>query len=164
MAETLDRPMAALSTVPGATVIRRIRRMIFSALGAALVYSVIGAASRGGCIGGSTADGFIEVNAGPADITPSCVQLTLHPSAFMFIALVVTVIVAITLVLRPGQSEMSALRVIDRATLVMIVGTIVWAVVTQISFFAIPLDPPIPGEAFTVPFTFGHVEVDVITP
>ncbi|WP_344294554.1 hypothetical protein [Agromyces neolithicus] len=161
MPETLDRPPAAsLSTLPGATIIRRIRRMILSALAVALVYSILGTASRGGCAGGST-DGFPEVNAGPADIAPACVQLNLRPSVIVFVAIAVTVIIAITLILRPGRSEASALRIIDRAVLVMIVGTLVWAAVTMVSFFAIPLDPPRPGESFMIPFTFGDVVVDI---
>ncbi|WP_022890379.1 hypothetical protein [Agromyces italicus] len=160
MAETIDRP-ASLSTLPGATVIRRIRRMAFAALGTALVYSVIGAATRGGCVGGSTADGFMEVNGSAADITPTCVQLTLRPSWIVFVAIAVTVIVAITLILRPGRSEASALRIIDRAVAVMIAGTLAWAALTMVSFFAIPLDPPSPGEPFMIPFTLGQVEVDL---
>ncbi|GAA1780997.1 hypothetical protein [Agromyces lapidis] len=162
MPDTLDRPTAAApSTLPGAAIIRRIRGMIFSALGTALVYSMIGAASRGGCVGGSAADGFMEVNGSPADITPTCVQLNLRPSAIVFVAIAVTVIVAITLVLRPARTEASALRIIDRAVVVMIAGTLVWAALTMVSFFAIPLDPPSPGEPFMIPFTLGHVEVDL---
>ncbi|MFE6964158.1 hypothetical protein ACFVAJ_03535 [Agromyces sp. NPDC057679] len=162
MPDTLDRPAAAaLSTLPGATIIRRIRGMIFSALSTALVYSFVGTASKGGCVGGSPTDGFMEVNGSPADIAPTCVQLNLRPSAIVFVAIAVTVIVAITLVLRPGRTEASALRVIDRAVVVMIAGTLAFAALTMVSFFAIPLDPPSPGEPFMIPFTFGHVEVDI---
>ncbi|MFF2274532.1 hypothetical protein [Agromyces sp. NPDC058126] len=163
MPDTLDRPAAAaLSSLPGATIIRRIRGMIFSALGAALVYSIIGTASKGTCVGGYSGDGgYIDGSGNATDLAPTCVQLTLRPSAIVFVAIAVTVIVAITLVLRPGRTEASALRVIDRAVVVMIAATLAWAVVTQVSFFAIPLDPPSPGEPFMVPFTFGHVEVDI---
>ena len=58
MPDTLDRlPAAARSTLPGAAIIRRIRRMLLWALGMAVVYSIIGTASKGGCPGGFTGDG-----------------------------------------------------------------------------------------------------------
>lgn len=163
MPATLDRPHAApFSTLPGATIIRRIRRMIFVALGTGFVYSMVGTASKGGCQGGVTDGGFVDGHGQPTDVAPTCVNLTLHPSPIVYTAIAVTVIVALTLVLRTGRTEASALKVIDRAVIVIIAGTFAWAVLTMVSFLAIPLDPPSPGEPFTIPFTFGVVEVDLI--
>lgn len=159
MPATLDRPPAAsFSTLPGATIIRRIRRMICVALSAGLLYSMFGTATKGGCLGG----GDIATQGDPADAAPTCVNLTLHPSPIVYTAIAVTVIVALTLVLRTGRTEASALRIIDRAVIVIIASTFAWAVLTMVSFLAIPLDPPSPGEPFTIPFTFGVVEVDLI--
>ncbi|MFF2493500.1 hypothetical protein [Agromyces sp. NPDC058064] len=162
MRETLDRPPAAsLSTLPGATIIRRIRRMIFAALGTGFVYSMVGTASKGGCQGGVTDGGFVDGHGQPTEVAPTCVDLTLHPSPIVYTSIAVTVIVALTLVLRTGRTEASALKVIDRAVIVIIAGTLAWAALTMISFLAIPLDPPSPGEPFSIPFTFGFVEIDI---
>lgn len=153
MSETLDRtPAGVASPLPGATIIGRIRGMLLSALGAALGYSILGTASKRGCF-----DAVSEEAAADS----ACVNLTLHPSPIVFIAIAVTVIVAITLVLRPGRSEASALRIIDRAVDIIIAGTLAWAALTMVSFFAIPLEPPGPGEPFTIPFTFGNVDIDI---
>ena len=152
MPETIDRPPAtSLSTLPGATVIRRIRGMLLSAMGTALVYGLVGTASKGACF-----DSVSEKAAGES----SCVNLTLHPSPIVYTAIAVAVIVAITLVLRPGRSEASALKVMDRTVTVIIVGTLAWAALTMVSFFAIPMEPPGLDGTFTIPFTFGNVDVD----
>lgn len=163
MHETLDRPPAAsLSTLPGAAIIRRIRGMLLSAAGTAILYSVVSTASKGGCIGGVTGDGgYIDANGNPTDVVPMCVNLTLHPSSIVFIAIAVIVIVAIILVLRRADSESAALRMIDRAVIVIVAGTIGWAALTMVSFFAIPIDSWNGVEPFTIPFTFGNIDIDV---
>jgi len=153
MPETLDHPPAvALSTVPGATIVRRIRGMIFSALSVALVYSFVGFASKGACF-----DAAVD---SPEPVS-TCVSLTLSPSPLVYLGMAVTVIVAISLVLRPGRTEASALRIIDRSVTIMIVLTLAWVALTMVSFFALSIEPPGPGGTFTIPFTFGVVDVDI---
>lgn len=63
---------------------------------------------------------------------------------------------------RDARPACRALRIIDRSVIVIIAGTIAWAVLTMVSFFAIPLDPPAPGGPFILPFTFGVVDVEVV--
>lgn len=160
MPDTLDRaPATSLPTLPGTPTIRRIRRMLLWALGIAVVYSVLGTASKGSCPGGATGDGgFIDATGDPTDVAPMCVNATLRPSATVFFAIAVIVIVAITLVLRRAGSEAAAVRTIDRATIIIVAGTIAWAALTMASFLAIPLDGM---EYRSIPFMFGNIDIDV---
>jgi len=153
MSETLDRPPTGTrSTLPGATVISRIRGMLLAAMGTALVYSILGTAGKGGCFDAISDEGV-------ADST--CVTLSLQPSPFVYLAIGVAVVVAISLVLRPGRSEASALHVIDWTVIVIIAGTLAWAALAMVSFFAIPLEPPGLDGTITIPFTFGNVDIDI---
>lgn len=163
MPDTLDRlPAAARSTLPGAAIIRRIRRMLLWALGMAVVYSIIGTASKGGCPGGFTGDGgYLDANGDPTDVASMCVNLTLRPSPIVFVAIAAIVIVAMTLVLRRADSESAALRTLDRAVIVIVAVTIGWAALTMVSFSAIPYDSWDGIEPFTIPFTFGDIDIDV---
>ncbi|UOQ90188.1 hypothetical protein MUN74_04525 [Agromyces endophyticus] len=153
MPEMLDQSQAgSLASVPGATIIRRIRGMIFSALSTGIVYSFVGFASKGACF-----DAAVD---GPEPVS-TCVNLTLSPSPLVYLGIAVTVVVAISLVLRPGRTEASALRLIDRAVIIMIAATLVWAALAMVSFIALSIEPPGPGGTFTIPFTFGVVDVDI---
>lgn len=163
MPETLDRlPSASLSTLPGAAIIRRIRGMLLWSMGTAIVYSTLSTASRGRCPGGVTGDGgYIDSNGNPTDVAPVCVDLTLRPSPIVFIAIAAIVLIAITLVLRRADSELAALRVIDRAVILMVAVTIAWSALTMVSFFAIPVETWDGVDPFTIPFTFGNIDIDV---
>ena len=151
MPETIDHPTGTLSSLPGATIIRRIRGMLLSAISTALVYSLIGNANKGACF---------DTVSEKAAVESTCVNIVLQPSPFVFLAIAVAVIVAITLVLRPGRSEASALKIMDRTVIIIISGTLAWAAVTVVSFIAIPMEPPGLDGTFTIPFTFGNVDVD----
>ena len=163
MSETLDRqPSSALSTLPGASILRRTRCILFSALGAAFAYSVLSVASKGGCPGGITSDGgFVDAEGRATEIAPMCVNVTLQPSAIVFSAIALIVLVAITRVLRKAESEAAALRMLDRAAVLLVAVTAVWLVITQVSFWMIPLEQWDGGQFFPIPFTFGNVEVDI---
>lgn len=163
MPDTLDRlPAASLSTLPGAAIIRRIRGMLLWSVGTAIVYSALSTASQGRCPGGVTGDGgYIDSNGDPTDVAPMCVNLTLRPSPIVFIAIAAIVIIAITLVLRRADSERAALRIIDRAVILMVAVTIGWAALTMVSFFAIPLESWDGVDPFMIPFTFGNTDIDV---
>ena len=163
MSETLDRqPGAELSTLPGASILRRTRSLLFCALGTGLVYSVLSVASKGGCSGGVTGDGgFVDADGQPTEVAQYCVDVTMRPSSIVFVAIAVIVLVAITRVLRTADSEAAALRMLDRAAILLVVVTAIWLVVAHISFWMIPLDQWNGGEYFPLPFTFGTVDVDV---
>jgi hypothetical protein len=163
MPETHDRlPAASLSTLPGAAIIRRIRGMLLWSMGTAIVYSTLSTASQGRCAGGVTGDGgYIDSNGDATGVVPMCVNLTLRPSPIVFFAIAAIVIIAITLVLRRANSEQAALRTIDRAVILMVAVTIAWSVLTMVSFFAIPLESWDGVDPFTIPFTFGNIDIDV---
>ncbi|MRG60237.1 hypothetical protein GE115_10210 [Agromyces sp. CFH 90414] len=163
MPDTLARPPAAsLSTLPGAALIRRIRTMLLWAIGTAFVYQGISTASKGGCPGGVTGDGgFIDANGDPTEAASMCVNLTLRPSSIVYVAIAFIVILAITRVLRASDSQSAALKTLDRAIIVIVAVTVAWTALTMLSFFAIPIDSWNGVEPFELPFTVGHVEVDV---
>lgn len=162
MPETLDHaPSAALSTLPGAAVIRRIRRLLIWAIGAGVVYGTFGTASRGSCPGGFTGDGgFIDANGDATAVAPQCVQLNLRPSGIVFVVIAVIVIWAITRVLRQATDEAAAMRILDRAVIVIVTGVAAWMVLTLVSFLSIPLDQWDGSAPFWFDFTLGVVEVD----
>lgn len=163
MPETLDRqPGTELSTLPGAAILRRTRSLLFCALGAAFAYSVLSFASKGGCPGGVTGDGgFVDADGRATEIAPNCVNVTLQPSAIVFYAIALIVLVAITRVLRKADSEAAALRTLDRAAILLVAITAVWLVITHVSFVMIPLEQWDGGEFFPIPFTFGDVEIEI---
>jgi hypothetical protein len=163
MPETLDRqPGTELSTLPGASILRRTRSLLYSALGAAFAYSVLSVASKGGCPGGISADGgFLDAEGRPTETAQNCINVTLQPSAIVYVAIAVIVLVAITRVLRRADSAATAFRMLDRAAILLIAVTAIWLVITQVSFWMIPLDQWDGGEFFPIPFTFGNVEVDI---
>lgn len=163
MPDTLERrPSAALSTLPGAAVLHRTRRLLTAALIAAFAYATLGLGSRSYCPGGFTGDGgFLDAAGRPTDVAPQCITLTLQPSGIVYAAIAIIVLAAITRVLRSAATEAAAMRTLDRATFAIIIVVVVWTLVTQVSFFSIPLDGWDGTEPFVFPFAFGNVHVEV---
>ncbi|WP_448003236.1 hypothetical protein [Agromyces bauzanensis] len=163
MPEILDRrPSAALSTLPGAAVLLRTRRLLFWALGATFAYAVLGGASRSYCPGGFTGDGgFLDAAGQPTDAAPQCVTLSLQPSGIVFAAVAIIVLAAISRVLRSAATETAAIRMLDRAAIIIVVVVAAWTLITQVSFATIPLEGWDGTEPFYFPFTFGNVRVEV---
>ncbi|MFK4730482.1 hypothetical protein ROT00_12400 [Agromyces mediolanus] len=163
MRDTLHHsPDARLSTLPGATIIRRIRRLLLWGLGTALVYAGLSAASKGLCRGGVSGDGgFVDGDGQTSSAVPLCVNLVLRPSPIVYVAIAAIVLIALTLVLRRAVDEASALRTLDRAVILIVAVTAAWLALTLVSFMSIPLDSWDGGEQFWIPFTFGNVDIDV---
>ena len=163
MSETLDRqPGAELSTLPGASILRRTRSLLYCALGTGLVYGMLSVASKGGCSGRVTGDGgFIDAEGRPTEAAQYCVDVTMRPSSIVYVAIAVIVLVAITRVLKSSASEAAALRTLDRAAILLVAVTAVWLVFTHVSFWMIPLDQWDGGAYFPLPFTFGTVDVEI---
>ncbi|TQL48090.1 hypothetical protein FB562_1171 [Homoserinimonas aerilata] len=152
-----------LSILPGATVIRRIRRMVVAVALVIFAYSVFVLASRGYCPGGSSGDGgFVDSSGEATETAPLCMQLTLGPSPLVFVALVVIVVAAITRVLRKTQDEQAAIRMLDKAILLIVTVAVASVVISQVWFWQIPLtDWDGAGYFFIFPFPFGLVNVEV---
>ncbi|MFF2371287.1 hypothetical protein [Agromyces sp. NPDC058110] len=164
MPETLERPPAAsLATLPGAPIIRRIRRLLVAAAATGLIYGLLGTASKGGCPGGVTGDGgFLDANGDPTEAVPMCVSLTLRPAPIVYVAIVAIVLLAITSVLRRADSEAVALRTLDRAAVLIVAVAAAWAAISLVSFLSIDVTAWNGVGPFPYPdFVLGNIDIDV---
>ncbi|WP_430645119.1 hypothetical protein [Agromyces sp. GXS1127] len=164
MPETVSLPRsAALSTLPGAAVLQRVRRLVGWAIGAAFAYSLIGGAGKSTCPGGFTGDGgYLDASGQPTDVAPSCVTVTLEPSGFAFAVIAIVVFVTIGRVLRHAVDQPDAIRRLDRAVVGIVVFVLAWTVITQISFAGISLESwDGTGPFFFEGTVFGQIDVDV---
>ncbi|GAA2041968.1 hypothetical protein GCM10009819_30220 [Agromyces tropicus] len=152
-------PDAGLSTLPGAAVLQRVRRLLKWALGAGLAYSVIGGAGKGSCVGGIGGDGgFVDAVGRPTEVAPLCVSVTLEPGGIVYVAIALIVITTLTRVLRHAPDQADAIRRLDRAVVGIIVLVVAWTAITQASFAGISLD----GWDGRGPFSFDGVRVGSI--
>jgi len=134
----------ARAKAPSVQLVARIRRMVAVAVIVAVLYTIFTAASKGACADGQT-----------------CVNLTLRPGVFVYVFLVAAVLFALMRVERRATDLPAALRILDRATIVIAcvaVGAIVYA---QVWFALIPLGDGTGPYFF--PFPFGAVDL-VTTP
>ncbi|MDX2375982.1 hypothetical protein M4I32_04125 [Microbacterium sp. LRZ72] len=147
--------------VPGAAIIRHIRRLIYAATGSAIFYSVFMGAGKGGCAGGTTATGgFLDENGDATETVPTCVQLTLGPNPLMLVALAAVVIWALSRVLSRADNEDAAIRTLDRAALAVMIATAVSVVLAQVWFSLIPLEGINGSGTYFWPFPFGSVDFE----
>lgn len=162
MAETLDRaPSAAMSTLPGAAVLLRLRRLLISALLITIAYNLVARASRSMCSGGfDGAGGYVDGNGRATAETPECVQLTLEPSFVVFLAIAVTIIAAVTRVLKRAGDTRTANRILARATILISAIAAVSTVISYVWFFLIPIESAFTGGTIWYPFPFGSVVFD----
>lgn len=156
--ERITAPSAA-SLLPGGVIIARIRQLVSAAIAAGVLYSVFTSAGKSGCLGGVTGSGgFLDANGTPTDVVPDCVNLALRPSPLLLLLLAVIVLMALGRVLRRAESEASALRVLDRATVIVIALAAASVLIAQVWFALIPLSG-IGGEGTYIwPFPFGSVD------
>ncbi|WP_400994848.1 hypothetical protein [Agromyces sp. GXQ0307] len=164
MPDTLSLPgSAALSTLPGAAVLHRVRRLLGWAIGAGLAYSVIGGAGKSSCPGGFTGDGgYLDAAGQATEVAPQCVTLTLEPSGFAYAVIAIVVFVTIGRVLRYAVDQADAIRRLDRAVVGIVVFVLAWTVITQASFARISLESwDGTGPFFFDGTVFGQVDVDV---
>ncbi|OJW00661.1 MAG: hypothetical protein BGO47_02365 [Microbacterium sp. 67-17] len=97
--------VAGNSVLPGVEIVAAIRRVATVAALALLAYMTFTRGSAGTCVGGVGADGgYIDANGDPTDVAPQCISLALEPSPVVIIAVVLTFIVALTLVIRRAQT------------------------------------------------------------
>ncbi|WP_375236589.1 hypothetical protein [Microbacterium schleiferi] len=152
------------SVLPGVEIIAAIRRVATVTALALMVYVTFTRGSAGTCAGGIGADGgYIDSNGNPTDTVPQCISLTLEPSPVVIIAVVLTFIVALTLVIRRAQTVPAALRILDRATIVILAITAVSLVVSLVWFGLLPIRDWSPDSewGFLFPFPFGAVDLSI---
>lgn len=147
----------ALSTLPGAAILLRLRRLLALTIVAGIVYGVVLHASRGYCgAGGPNADGSVIT------LVP-CVTLTLAPSPIVYAALAAVVLLALGLVLRRAGSEREAVAVFDRAAVVVVVVVAASILIASVWFLLIPIESWSSGGPLWFPFPFGAVELTTST-
>ncbi|WP_157962581.1 hypothetical protein [Homoserinimonas sp. OAct 916] len=148
--------------VPAQPVVTRIRRLVVVAALAAFVYGVANVAGKGYCPGGVNTDGTMTDAAGNAtDVAPSCVALTLQPSAFIYIGIFAIVIGALTLVTRRAANVPAALRYLDRGAAAVVILAVASVIISQIWFGLIPISDWDGGGTFLYPFPFGSVDLEI---
>jgi hypothetical protein len=149
-------------TLPGAAVIARIRRLISVTVVAGVLYCVFLGASKGGCAGGITGDGgFLDANGDLTDLAPSCVSMSLRPSPLMLLVLAGMVLFALRRVLRRAGDEASAIRILDRTALAVLLVAAVSVVIAQVWFGLIPMYGI--GDSGTYIWPFPFATVDFVT-
>lgn len=142
-----DRP-AAPAPFP---LLTRARTLVLWAVVAAVLYSTL-ASSRGSCSGGFSSGGYVDADGHPTTVAPQCVQLVLQPGPLVYLAIALTVIVALSTAARAVDLD-AALRTLNRGTIVAVGIAVVSMVVAIAWFFALPM--PGPGDGVLFPFPFG---------
>jgi ABC-type Fe3+ transport system permease subunit len=163
MPDTIDRePTAAMSALLGAPVLLRVRRLIVAALITSLLYSIVMTATRSGCPGGVTGDGgYLDANGQPTDFVPQCYNFTLGPSVWVFVAIALTVVLAITRVLKKAGDLRNATRILDRAAMIVFAIAGASVLIGYVWFFLIPIDTSDGTGTLYLPLPFGNVTLDV---
>jgi len=130
------------------SVVRGIRRLLVTAVVAALICSGAIVASKGTCF----------------DQTGTCYDLQLSASPLLLIGFAVIVFVALNRIIARGLDPFAASRVLDRAALVVKIVALVAIVVAQVWFALTPLeDFATRGGWIISPFPFGSIEVTTST-
>lgn len=156
--------VAGNSVLPGVEIVAAIRRVATVTALALLAYMTFTRGSAGACVGGVGADGgYIDANGDPTDVAPQCISLALEPSPVVIITVVLTFIVALSLVIRRAQTVPAALRILDRATIVILAITAVSLVVSLVWFGLLPIRDWSPDGpwGFLFPFPFGSVDLSI---
>lgn len=125
------------------SVVRGIRRLLVTAVLAALICSWVILASKGGCYE-----------------TGACVDMQLRVSPVLFFGFAVIVFLALGRIINRNLDPFAATRVLDRAGLVVKIVGLVAIVVAHAWFWAIPWEEfATRGGTIVSPFLFGIIEV-----
>ena len=161
MTTTVDPTVtSATSLLPGAAVIARIRRLLYVTIATGVLYSTFTIGMKAGCPGGVDANGgFIDANGNPTDFPPDCVTLNLGPSPIILILIAGVVLWALGRVLHRADSEASAMRILDRAAIAVIIIAAVSLLIAHVWFALIPLYGVDDTGTYYWPFPFGSVNM-----
>lgn len=157
-----DTSIASRTTLPGAEILMRLRRLIIVGILAALASWFLISGSKGWCPGGIDADGgYLDAAGHPTIDQPMCASLTLRPNGLMPVVLAIAVIWVIGRVIRSAVDEADAIRMIDRTAAVIAIVAAAGIVISSVWFALTPL--PDPGASYSVfsPFPFATIDVDI---
>lgn len=146
-------PVAARETsdLPGAVIIARIRRLLVVAIIAGVAYTTLMHAQKSGCSTGGAGDLAAE----------RCIELRILPGPLVVVAIVAVVLLALGRVLRAAVLEADALRILDRAALLIAVLAAGSLLIGFTWFALMPI--PDPSTSFSVVFPFPFASGDVTT-
>ncbi|GAA4163089.1 hypothetical protein GCM10022286_23000 [Gryllotalpicola daejeonensis] len=130
---------ARVGGVPGVEILWHTRRLVINAIVFGFVYALPLTATRG-----------------TADVT-----LTLHPSPFVFLALAAVFFASVSWVIRSAPDEAAAIRVLRRASRVVVTIALGSLVIALVWFFTTPITGWPFENSWIAPFPFGTVTVDV---
>jgi hypothetical protein len=158
----MEKP-APVAEIPGAIVLRRVRKLLITALVGALAYSLLTTGTWARCLGGyDGSGGFIDGSGEATELAPTCLTLTLRASPLIYIAIALVVIVALSSIVRKASSEADALRYLDTARAIIVVLIAVCVVVSHVWFWNLPVQDWDGGTTdFFYPFLFGSVTADI---
>lgn len=143
----IKAPVSEPLTVPalrGWALLVEVRQLLINCLVVGILYSAFTTGSRGG----------ITESSGPGQPAYE-VNLTLHPSPIIYVAIAVACFYSIHRVLTHVTDEASAIRVFRRASLVVVLIAAGSVVIADVWFFTSPLAGcPAPG-TWIAPFPFG---------
>lgn len=143
--------------------LRRARTLVLWAIGAAVLYSTL-VASKGSCPGGFTTDGgFLDANGDPTTVQPLCATLTLQPSPVIYLAIGLTVIIALSRAARSSGVE-TAMRAMSRGAIVAVGIAVVAMLVAILWFQGMPMPTADGTVVFPFPFGSGSLEVTPLEP
>lgn len=144
--ETPARPAVAL--LPEWTVLRGARRLLILSLIAGVAYSFFSTASR------------VAKTAPAAPDHPAySIDLTLHPSPLVYVAIAIVFFSAIQRVLTRANNEATALRTFRRASRLVLFISLGSAVIALVWFFTYPLGGWPETNMWIAPFPFGTMDV-----
>lgn len=140
-------PSVSNPALPGRALLTASRRLLLTCLVSGLVYSGIANATHGGS-GAPHGSGSM-----------ASIQLTLHPSPAVYLAIGLIYFIAIHRVLSRATNDAHAARIFRRAELVVLIVVGASMVIALVWFFSMPLEGwPHPG-TWIAPFPFGTQDV-----
>lgn len=140
MSQLLTTPAAQQAQLPGAAILRGVRRTMILGLSLSILYSVLATATTATCPGGGDASGgYVDPDGNPTDVVPSCITLVMGPNPLVFVIFALIAIGAVSSAVRKSTTETDALRYLSSAAIVMAAITAVCLVAGHIWFWDIPV-------------------------
>ncbi|MFF1879671.1 hypothetical protein [Leifsonia sp. NPDC058230] len=143
-----------LSKLPAGPILVRLRRVLITTAVAAALYTVLSTGSVATCSSGEATDAGDMVQG-------TCANLVLRPSWCVYAALAVILFVAIGRVARRASTVHEALRLLDRAAIVIVALAVVSAAIGLVWMSLVPLDALTGGGTLIFPFPFSAPELTI---
>lgn len=158
--DTTGVELSEVSTVPGREVLVLVRRLIVTALIAAVGYSLFSTGSQARCPGGFNADGgFIDEFGKASEVAPLCISITMRPSALVYLVLALIVVWAVTKTVQKDWDEAAALRILGWAGPTVILVAVLAIVLSWAAFSSIPIESWDGTSDLSIP---SWLDVDVV--